>query len=410
MAPSTTERDAVTRGPRPACSDRARTLTASKGSSPQDVAVITVLGPGAVASQPRGVDQTFCSDSVWQKEHALDFDILAGLDLRIWLAFNAFIVSMLMVDLLVLHRHAHVVTVREAAITSTFWIALGLSFGGVIWAWQGGTTAGEYFAGYLIEKSLSVDNVFVFVLIFSYFAVPPMYQHRVLFWGILGALVMRGAFILAGAVLLEWLDWVLYLFGAFLLFTAFKMFRQSEMALDPEENRVLRLAARFIPMTTEYDGQKLFTRRTGTLLATPLFAVLLIVETTDLVFAVDSIPAIFAVTRDPFIVYTSNAFAILGLRALYFLLAGVAHRFFYLKTGLAIILAFVGTKMLIADFYHVPVWLSLAVIATVLTVSIVASLRSTKMLDPTTDVPLPDPLGLLTDGGPDRSSEPEARR
>ncbi len=339
----------------------------------------------------------------------MDFDILAGLDLRVWLAFNVFIVAMLLVDLLVLHRHAHVVTVREAAITSTFWIALGLSFGGVIWAWQGGTTAGEYFAGYLIEKSLSVDNVFVFVLIFSYFAVPPQYQHRVLFWGILGALVMRGAFILVGAVLLEALEWILYLFGAFLLFTAFKMFRQSEMELDPSENRVLRLVARFVPMTTEYDGQKLFTKRTGTLLATPLFAVLVIVETTDLVFAVDSIPAIFAVTRDPFIVYTSNAFAILGLRALYFLLAGVAHRFVYLKTGLAVILAFVGTKMLIAEFYHVPVWFSLTVIASVLTVSVVASLRSSKVLDPATDVPLPDPLGLLTDraGG---ASESETKR
>ncbi|MGE3858203.1 MAG: TerC family protein [Dehalococcoidia bacterium] len=328
----------------------------------------------------------------------MGFDIFAGLDLRIWIAFNAFIIAMLMLDLLVLHRHAHVVSVREAAITSTGWIALGLAFGGLIWWWRGGTSAGEYLAGYLIEKSLSVDNVFVFVLIFSVFAVPAAYQHRVLFWGVVGALVMRGAFILAGAALLERFQWILYLFGAFLLYTAIKMFRHSEMAVDPQQNRVLRLLAKVIPLSPDYDGQKLFTRRNGALMATPLFAVLVIVETTDLVFAVDSIPAIFAVTRDPFIVYTSNAFAILGLRALYFLLAGVADRFVYLKTGLAVILAFVGVKMLMADFYHLPIWLSLSVIATVLTVSVVASLRSGRRLDPTHDAPLPDPLGLLSDG------------
>lgn len=335
----------------------------------------------------------------------MEFDVLAGLDIRIWIAFNAFIVAMLLLDLLVFHRHAHVVSVREAALTSTLWIALGLAFGGVIWWWQGPTPAGEYLAGYLIEKSLSVDNVFVFVMIFGYFAVPPAYQHRVLFWGVLGALVMRGAFILAGAALLEAFEWILYLFGAFLLFTALKMFRHSEMELDPEENRVLRLLGRVIPLSKEYDGQRLFTRRAGILMATPLFAVLVIVETTDLVFAVDSIPAIFAVTRDPFIVFTSNAFAILGLRALYFLLAGVAHRFVYLKTGLAVILTFVGVKMLIAGFYHFPVWLSLVVIASVLTVSIVASLRSERELDPAHETPLPDPLGLLSDGRPRRERE-----
>lgn len=329
----------------------------------------------------------------------MDFDILAGLDLRVWLAFNAFIIAMLLLDLLVLHRHAHVVTAREAAITSAGWILLGLAFGGVIWWWQGPTSAGEYLAGYLIEKSLSVDNVFVFVMIFSYFAVPPVYQHRVLFCGVLGALVLRGAFILAGAALLDAVDWVLYLFGAFLLFTAFKMFRHSEMALDPQQNPVLRLVGRLIPMSSEYDGQRMFTRRTGALMVTPLFAVLVIVETTDVVFAIDSIPAIFAVTRDPFIVYSSNAFAILGLRALYFLLAGIAHRFVYLKTGLAVILAFVGVKMLIVDLYHFPVWFSLSVIGVVLTVSIVASLRSSRELDAKLDVPLPDPLGLLSRRG-----------
>ncbi len=329
----------------------------------------------------------------------MNFDILAGLDLRAWLAFNAFIVAALLVDLLVLHRHAHAVSWREAAATSAGWIALGLAFGGLLWWWRGPTSAGEYLAGYLIEKSLSVDNVFVFVLIFSSFAVPAAYQHRVLFWGVIGALVMRGAFILAGAALLERFDWILYIFGAFLLFTALKMFRHSELALDPKQNRVLRLVGRFVPMSNEYDGQRLFTRRNGVFMATPLFAVLILVETTDLVFAVDSIPAIFAVTRDPFIVYTSNAFAILGLRALYFLLAGAAHRFVHLKTGLAVILAFVGAKMLIVEFYHFPVWFSLSVIGTVLTAAVVASLRSDRQLDATHDAPLPDPLGLLS--GPD---------
>lgn len=343
------------------------------------------------------MDQTFCERVVQQKgTHVLGLDIFAGLNLQIWLGFNAFIIAMLMLDLFVLHRNAHVVSIREAAITSAGWIALGLGFGGVIWWWMGAQSAGEYFAGYLIEKSLSVDNVFIFVMIFSYFAVPPAYQHRVLFWGVVGALVMRGAFILAGAALLERFDWILYIFGAFLLFTALKMFRHSEMALDPEENRVLRLVRRIIPISKEYDGQKLFTRRTGVLMATPLFAVLVVVEATDLVFAVDSIPAIFAVTRDPFIVFTSNAFAILGLRALYFMLAGIAHKFVYLKTGLAVILAFVGVKMLIAEFYHFPIVVSLGVIGAVLAISVVASLMSGRELDQERDVPIPDPLGLLT--------------
>jgi len=339
----------------------------------------------------------------------MGLDFLARPELQAWLGFNAFIIAMLALDLFVLHRDAHEVSLREAAITSLGWIVLGLSFGGVLWWMQGPTMAGEYLAGYLIEKSLSVDNVFIFVLIFSFFAVPPAYQHRVLFWGVVGALVMRGIFIVAGAALLERFDWILYLFGAFLLFTAFKMLRHSEMALDPKQNRVLRLVGRFVPMSDQYDGQKMFSRRTGTLMATPLFAVLVIVETTDLVFAVDSIPAIFAVTRDPFVVYTSNAFAILGLRALYFLLAGVADRFVYLKTGLAVILAFVGTKMLIADFYHVPVWASLGVIGGVLAVALGASLFSGRHLDPTHDAPLPDPLGLLSDSGEHEDSRPRER-
>ncbi|MFA7297343.1 MAG: TerC family protein [Dehalococcoidia bacterium] len=339
----------------------------------------------------------------------MGLDVFAGLGLGTWVAFNALIVGLLLLDLFVLHRHAHVVTIREAAITSTGWIALGLGFGGFVWWWLGSQAAGEYFAGYLIEKSLSVDNVFVFVIIFSYFAVPAAYQHRVLFWGVVGALVMRGIFIFAGAALLEAFDWILYIFGAFLLFTALKMFRHSEMALDPKQNRVLRLVSRFIPISEQYDGQKMFTKRNGVLMATPLFAVLVVVEATDLVFAVDSIPAIFAVTRDPFIVFTSNAFAILGLRALYFLLAGVAHRFVYLKTGLAVILAFVGVKMLIAQFYHVPIVVSLGIIGAVLTVSIVASLLSKRALDEVHEVPLPDPLGLLT-SSEDRTEPADAGR
>ena len=326
----------------------------------------------------------------------MGLDVFAGLNLWTWVAFNVLIVGLLMLDLFVLHRHAHVVTIREAAVTSAGWIALGLGFGGFVWWWLGAQSAGEYFAGYLIEKSLSVDNVFVFVIIFSYFAVPAAYQHRVLFWGVVGALIMRGIFILAGAALLEAFDWILYIFGAFLLFTALKMFRHTEMALDPQENRVLRLVNRFIPISDQYDGQRLFTKRNGIRMATPLFAVLVVVEATDLVFAVDSIPAIFAVTRDPFIVFTSNAFAILGLRALYFLLAGVAHRFVYLKTGLAVILAFVGVKMLIAQFYHFPIVVSLGIIGAVLAISIVASLLSKRPLDEVHGVPVPDPLGLLT--------------
>ena len=208
----------------------------------------------------------------------MGFDVLAGLHLETWIAFNALIVGLLLLDLFVLHRHAHVVTIREAAITSTGWIALGLGFGGFVWWWLGSQAAGEYFAGYLIEKSLSVDNVFVFVMIFSYFAVPAAYQHRVLFWGVVGALVLRGVFILAGAALLEAFDWILYIFGGFLLFTALKMFRHTEMALDPRQNRVLRLVSRVVPIAEEYDGQRLFTRRNGVRMATPLFAVLVVVE------------------------------------------------------------------------------------------------------------------------------------
>lgn len=294
----------------------------------------------------------------------------------VWVVFVVVVAVLLIGDLLLVHRKPHAITFKEAAIESAVWVALGLSFTLVMLWWQGGAAAGEYLAGYLIEKSLSVDNVFVWAVILSYFAVPAEYQFRVLFWGVFGALVLRALFIFAGVALIENFDWILYVFGAFLIFTAFRIARHQDQEIHPEDNPVLKLFRRVVPSTTEYDGQKLFTRRGGRLLATPLFAVLVLIESTDVVFAVDSIPAILAVSREPFIVFSSNAFAILGLRALYFLLAGMAGRFRYLNLGLGIILGFVGIKMIIAQWYHLPIWLSLTVIAVVLTITIVASLRA----------------------------------
>jgi tellurite resistance protein TerC len=294
-----------------------------------------------------------------------------------WAAVLAVILAMLMVDLLA-HRTAHVVSVREAAAWSAIWVTLGLAFGAVIWWAYGAQAGGEYYAGYLIEKSLAVDNVFVFALIFTYFAVPREYQHRVLFYGVLGALVFRAIFIAGGAILIEQFAWVLYLFGAFLVFTGWKMFTHRNDEMDASRNPVLRLVSRRVPSTEEYHGQKFWVKKAGRWVATPLFTVLVLVETTDIIFAVDSIPAIFAVTQDPFLVFTSNAFAILGLRAMYFLLADLIHRFIYLKAGLAAILVFVGAKMLLLDVWKVPIWLSLAVIATCITAAVVLSLRATR--------------------------------
>lgn len=302
----------------------------------------------------------------------VDFDVPGW----VWVAFIIGISILLVGDLLLVHRRPHVITFREAAIESSIWIAIGLSFTLVILFWQGGAAAGEYLAGYLIEKSLSVDNVFVWAVILSYFAVPAEYQFRVLFWGVFGALVLRAGFIFAGVALIEAFDWILYVFGGFLILTAIRIARPHDEEIHPENNPVLRVFRRLIPSTTEYDGQKLFTRRAGRLLATPLFAVLVMIESTDVVFAVDSIPAILAVSHEPFIVFSSNAFAILGLRALYFLLAGMAGRFRYLNLGLGVILAFVGVKMIIAEWYHMPIWLSLSVIGVVLTITILASLRA----------------------------------
>ncbi|MEA2901442.1 MAG: tellurite resistance protein TerC [Actinomycetota bacterium] len=296
----------------------------------------------------------------------------------VWGALLATLVTMLVADLLLVHRTAHVITFREAAIESAVWIALGLSFTFVMLWWQGGTAAGEYLSGYLIEKSLSVDNVFVWAVIFSYFGVPREYQFRVLFWGIFGALVLRAIFIFAGVALIESFEWILYVFGAFLVYTAVKIARHGDAEVHPDKNPALKIVRRLVPSTDEYDGQKLFTRRTGVRLATPLFAVLILIETTDVVFAVDSIPAILAVSREEFIVFASNAFAILGLRALYFCLAGMAGRFRYLNIGLGVVLGFVGIKMLITELYHFPTWLSLVVITLALTVAVVASLRAEK--------------------------------
>lgn len=293
-----------------------------------------------------------------------------------WAAFIALVTVLLLADLLFLHRTPKAIPLKHAAIESAVWIAIGLSFGLVVLAWHGGTAAGEYWSGYLIEQSLSVDNVFVWAVILSYFAVPAQFQFRVLFWGIFGALVLRAAFIFAGVALIETFSWVLYVFGAFLLYTAFKIARHDETEVDPEHNVALRFVRRLVPSTNEYDGQKIFTRVGAKRLATPLFAVLVMVETTDVVFAVDSIPAILAVAREEFIVFSSNAFAILGLRSLYFCLAGMADRFRYLNIGLGVILGFVGIKMLLTDVYHVPTPIALGVIVLTLTIAVTASLAA----------------------------------
>jgi len=294
-----------------------------------------------------------------------------------WIAFVAFIIGMLGVDLF-LHRDHHAVSVREAATWSLVWVVMGTSFGGVIWWLEGGTLATEYITGYLIEKSLSVDNIFVFALIFSYFAVPLKFQHNVLFWGIFGALVFRAIFIFAGVALLDRFHWMIYVFGAFLIITGIRMFFHKGEDIHPERNPVLRALRRILPISNDYDEAKFFTVQNGVRMATPLLAVLVVVETTDIIFAVDSIPAILAITQDQFLVFSSNAFAILGLRALYFLLAGVMDRFVYLKTGLAVVLVYVGVKMLLGGAgYHIPTALSLGIIALTLTVAVVASLRAT---------------------------------
>jgi tellurite resistance protein TerC len=291
-----------------------------------------------------------------------------------WVGFNAFVLLMLALDLGVFHRRAHEVKLKEAAAWSAVWVTVALLFNVIIYLYAGPQAGLEFLTGYLVEKSLAVDNIFVIAMIFSYFAVPSIYQHRVLFWGILGALVMRGAFIGAGAYALERWHWVIYVFGGILLLTGIKMAVRKDEAVDLENNVVVKTARRWLPISARYDGQKFWTVESGKRMATPLFLVLLLVEVTDLVFAIDSIPAIFAITKDPFLVYTSNVFAILGLRSMYFLLAGVVHKFVYLKYGLSMVLVFVGGKMMMLDVVKVPTAVSLGVIATLIGGSIAASL------------------------------------
>ena len=291
-----------------------------------------------------------------------------------WAAFLAFVVAMLALDLLVLHRRAHEVSLREAGAWCAVWISVGLGFGGVVWAWADSGAAQAYLAGYLIEQSLSVDNVFVFTAVFAAFAIPPRYQHRVLMLGIVGALLMRGGFIAAGITLLEAIHPVIYVFGAILIVAAVNMLRGGKYSA-PEDPRVLRILRRVLPVTDRLHGQRFLVRDRGTLLATPLLVVLIVIETADVIFAVDSIPAVLSVTTDPFIVYTSNLFALLGMRSLYFLLAGATARLRYLRPGLAVILGAVAVKLLLADVWEIPVWSAPAFIIVVLAVVAAASLR-----------------------------------
>lgn len=303
----------------------------------------------------------------------------------LWIGFNVFVLLMLALDLGVFHRKAHVVTFKESITWTVVWISLALLFNLGVAHYMGNDKGLEFFTGYIIEKSLSVDNVFVFALLFSYFAVPSLYQHKVLFWGIIGALIMRAIMIALGAKLITEFAWIIYIFGAFLILTGIKMIVKRSEEIHPEKNPVVRLFKRFMPVTNEYHGEKFFVRKEGILMATPLFVVLLLVEFTDLIFAVDSIPAIFAVTTDPFIVYTSNVFAILGLRSLYFALAGVMDKFHYLKIGLGCVLSFVGVKMLVGHTeWKIDTHLSLGVIVTILSASIIASLMWPKKTKPAT--------------------------
>jgi tellurite resistance protein TerC len=316
-------------------------------------------------------------------------DALSG-STWLWLGFSIFIVTMLSLDLGLFNRKAHTIHYREAWIWSGVWVTLALIFAGLVFHYQGSTRGLEFLTGYLIELSLSVDNLFVFLLIFSYFKVPAKFQHRVLFWGVMGALIMRLTMIFVGAALINRFHWIIYIFGAFLVYTGIKMFRHDEVEIHPDQNIVIRAVTKVLPITRHYEGEKFFTKINGKSTGTLLLLVLMVVEVTDLVFAVDSIPAIFAITRDTFIVYTSNVFAILGLRSMYFLLAGVVEKFRYLRTGLAIVLTFIGLKMLIAAIgVIIPIWISLVFVALVLVGSVVASLLIPAKPDNTMKVDLP---------------------
>ncbi|MGH7792599.1 MAG: TerC family protein [Thermodesulfobacteriota bacterium] len=291
-----------------------------------------------------------------------------------WVAFNVFVITMLVLDLGVFHRKSHVIKFKESLVWCAIWISLALLFNVGIYIWDGKKMAIEFLTSYLIELSLSVDNLFVFLLIFSYFRVPAKYQHRVLFWGILGAVIMRAIFIAAGITLIQKFHWIIYIFGGFLIFSGIKLALEKDKEIHPEKNPVLKLFRRFMPVLSRYKEGKFFLRRNQRYFATPLFIVLLVVETTDVMFALDSIPAVIAITTDPFIVYTSNVFAILGLRAIFFALAGIMRLFHYLHYGLSFILVFVGVKMLVSKFYEIPVEIALGVIVVVLTISVVFSI------------------------------------
>lgn len=303
-----------------------------------------------------------------------------------WIIFNIFVLLMLGLDLFVFHRKAHEVKVKEALWTSLFWIVLALIFNVIIYYWKGEQSAMEFLTGYLIEKSLSVDNLFVFILIFNYFGVAPKYHHKLLFWGVLGALVLRAIFILVGVALIAKFHFLIYIMGAFLVYTGIKMAFSHDTEIDPENNPLVKWAAKFLPMKRTSEEGKFFVRENGKLYATPLFLVLIMIESTDVVFAVDSIPAILAISKDPFIVYTSNVFALLGLRALYFALAGIIQLFHYLHYGLSLILAFIGVKLVLSDIYHIDMKYALIAVGGILAISILASI-----LFPKKDEELPTP-------------------
>lgn len=320
---------------------------------------------------------------------------MPGNELLLFIAFNAFILLMLAVDLGVFHRKAHAITIRESAIWSVVWLVLALAFNAGVFVVAGQTPGLEFFAGYLIERALSFDNIFVFLIILSYFRVPSHLQHRVLFWGIIGALITRSLFIAAGAALLSRFEWVLYIFGVILMYSGGKMMFEKGTEVHPERNVFIRTAQRLLPLTNSYETDGFTVRKGGKLFFTPLIAVILALETTDVIFAVDSIPAVFGVTRDPFIAYSSNIFAILGLRATYFLLAGVMDSFHYLSHGLSIVLVFVGVKMLLGAFIHIPIAISLGIVVGILAAAIMASILRNRRLakrrppdDPSPDVPV----------------------
>jgi tellurite resistance protein TerC len=300
----------------------------------------------------------------------------------LWGSFNLFVLAMLALDLGVFHRKSHTVTLKEALTWTAVWISLAMVFNLFIYYYFNEEKAIEFFTGYLIEKSLSVDNIFVIIMIFSYFHVPQEYQHKVLFWGILGALVMRIIFILSGIELIHRFHWLIYIFGGFLIFTGIRMITSGDAKLEPEKNPLVKLARRLFSVTPGFEKDQFFVKREGKIWATPLFLVVILIEATDLIFAVDSIPAILAISEDPFIVYTSNVFAILGLRSLYFALSGIEKYFHYLKFGLSAILVFVGTKMCIVDFYKVPVSLSLIIIVFLLVIAMLASVLFPKKSEP----------------------------